>query len=74
MEAVRQEAFEAIFAFFYPDELCDIRVECAATSKGGEAVGYAYALFNSNVVTREEVLNTLRAENEKTYAWLQGKA
>lgn len=75
MEAARQNEFEALFSFFFPHEVCDIEIQCAATNAGGGPgeFAYAYALFNSNAITRTEILAVLQAENEKTYAWLHGK-
>lgn len=73
MEAAHQDELEALFSFFFPHEVCDIEIQCAATNAGGEPGDFAYALFNSKAITRQEVLAVLQAENEKTYAWLHGK-
>ncbi len=73
MEAVRKDDFEALFTFFFTEEVCDIEVSCGATDKGGVPGAYSYALFNSKAITRDEILDVLRAENAKTLSWLQGE-
>lgn len=73
MEAVHQDELDALFSFFFPQEICDIKVSCVATDEGSDKGAYSYALFNSNVINREEVLAVLRSKNEKTHAWLHRK-
>jgi hypothetical protein len=70
MEAVKQEDFNKLFEFFFPERICNISVQCVATDDGGERGAFAYALFNANVVTRERMLKFLRLENKKTSAWI----
>lgn len=64
MEAVLQDDFEALFSFFFPGEVCDISIDCAATDANGQKGSYAYALFNAKVITRDDVLSILRKQNK----------
>lgn len=61
-----QEEFNELFKFFYPRQLNDIEFECVATNKGFKvpAGAYSYALFNKNVITREQVQEILIKENQ----------
>ena len=72
MEAARQEDFDALFALLLPGVLSDISLSCAATDEGGLSGGFAYALFNTKVIDREEVLCNLAEENRETTKWIEG--
>lgn len=65
MEALRQEEFDALFAFFYPGRLNTISLSCIATNEGGVSPtgAYAYALINKNVLSEREGLSILEHEN-----------
>lgn len=65
MEATKQEDFEKLFDFFFPAEICDVEVDCVATDKGGQAGAYAYALFNKNEISRNEMLRILELQNKR---------
>lgn len=73
MEAVHQEDFEKLFAFFFPGEHCDIAIACIATDEGGQSGAYAYALFNSNKVSRPAMQQILERQNRKNLALLGGE-
>jgi len=66
MEALDREDFERLFEFFFPDEICDIEIHCASTDEGGKSGAYAYALFNANVVSRDDMLERLKKQNQKS--------
>jgi hypothetical protein len=60
IEGARQEDFDALFQFFYPGEGHSIKVRFCATDKGFVQRGaYTYALFNENIVSREEMMAML---------------
>ena len=63
-----QKEFDQLFLFFYPNTLNDIKLECAATNKGFEieAGAFSYALYNENIIKREEVIEILIRENKKS--------
>lgn len=67
MEELHQDDFEKLFSFFFPNEICDIAVDCIATDKGGQLGSYAYALFNSNVVSRQHMQQLLERQNRKNH-------
>lgn len=73
MEAVHQEDFEKLFAFFFPGEHCDITIGCIATDEGGQSGAYTYALFNSNEVSRPTMQQILERQNRKNLALLSGE-
>jgi len=54
-----------LFAFFFPGRLNDIELRCAATKSGATLNAYGYALYNANVIDREEVLKILESENRE---------
>ena len=70
MEAVTQDDMRVVFDFFFPREVFDLDVQCAATAAGGRPGSYAYALYNSNVISREEILELLTQENIETHSSL----
>ena len=74
MEATKQEDLNLLFEFFYPGKACDILVQCVATDEGGEPGAFEYALFNANVITRDQMLARLKLENLKTAEWLRSNA
>ena len=64
-----QKEFDQLFLFFYPNILKDIKLECAATDKGCEIEAggaFSYALYNENIIKREEVIEILIRENKKS--------
>ncbi|BAO60167.1 MULTISPECIES: hypothetical protein [Pseudomonas] len=65
MEALKQEEFDALFAFFYPGTLNTISLSCIATNKGGACPtgAHAYALINTNVLSLQEGHDVLEREN-----------
>ena len=65
MEYLQQDEFDALFAFFFPGKLNDIELQCAATKSGATLNAYGYALYNANVIDREEVLKILESENRE---------
>jgi len=65
MDSVRQDDLEALFAFFFPNELLDIKLEQVATDDGGQRGAFSSALFNSNLLSREEVKGVLREHNRQ---------
>lgn len=71
MEKARQHDFDALFALLLPSVLNNILLSCAATDEGGLSGAFSYALFNSNVIDRKEVLDILIDENRKTAEWWQ---
>lgn len=71
MEAARQYDFDVLFALLLPEVLNDISLSCAATDEGGPPGAFAYALFNTNVIDREDVLGILVKENRRTAKWLE---
>jgi hypothetical protein len=71
IEGARQEDFDALFQFFYPGEGHSIELRSCATDKGFAQRGaYTYALFNENIVSREEImamLIRLNAQQERDF-------
>jgi hypothetical protein len=71
IEGARQEDFDALFQFFYPCESHSIKLRSCATDKGFLQRGaYTYALFNENIVSREEMmvmLVRLNAQQERDF-------
>lgn len=65
MEALRQEEFDELFAFFYPGRLNTIELHCIATNEGGTCPtgAYAYALINKYVLSHQEGIDILEREN-----------
>ena len=65
MEALSQDEFNALFAFFYPGRLSNINLECIATNEGVTCPtgAFAYALINLDVISKREGLDILRREN-----------
>lgn len=65
MEALKQEEFDALFAFFYPGTLNTISLSCIATNKGGACPtgAHAYALINTDVISERDGLDILEREN-----------
>ena len=66
MECAQQEDFDLLFTQLLPETLNEISLSCAATDEGGSTGSYSYALFNTNVIDREDVLKILVEENRKT--------
>lgn len=66
MESSNQEDFDALFKLLLPGQLNDILISCAATDKGGQPGGFAYGLYNSNAIDREDMLRILISESRKT--------
>ncbi len=71
MEAANQEDFDALFALLLPGVLNNISLSCVATDEGGPRGAFAYALHNTNVIEREDVITVLVAENRETAKWLE---
>ena len=65
MEALKQEEFDALFAFFYPGELNTISLSCIASNEGGVCPtgAHAYALINTGVISERGGLDILEREN-----------
>lgn len=65
MEALMQEEFDELFAFFYPGTLSTISLSCIATNKGGVCPtgAFAYALINTDVLSLQEGHDVLEREN-----------
>jgi hypothetical protein len=70
-EGARQEDFDALFQFFYPGEGHSIELRSCATDKGFAQRGaYTYALFNENIVSRDEMMAMLvglNAQQERDF-------
>lgn len=66
MESSNQEDFDALFGLLLPGRANEILISCAATDKGGPPGGFAYGLYNSNLIDREDMLRILMIENEDT--------
>lgn len=67
MEVLQQDDFDKLFLFFFPNEVCDIVIDCIATDRGGQRGSYAYAIFNSNVVNRSYMQQLLERQNMKNH-------
>jgi hypothetical protein len=66
IERARQEDFEALWRFFYPNEGHSITLRSCASDKGfAVRGGYTYALFNEQLVSREEMMEKLERLNAK---------
>jgi hypothetical protein len=66
IEAARQEDFNKLWKFFYPGQGHDIQLRSCATDKGFAARGsFTYALFNEQLVSREEMMERLERLNAK---------
>lgn len=74
IEGARQEDFDALFQFFYPGEGHSIKLRSCATDKGFVHGGaYTYALFNENIVSREEMMTMLmrlNAQQERDFPYM----
>jgi len=56
IERAQQEQFDALFEFFYPGQSNNVQLSRLATDRGGQISGaFSYALFNTNVVSRERM-------------------
>jgi hypothetical protein len=66
IEAARQEDFDALWKFFYPNEGHSIALKSCATDQGfAVRGGFTYALFNETLVSRAEMLAKLVQLNAK---------
>lgn len=65
MERLTQEEFDELFAFFYPDRVSSISLECIATNEGvtHPTGAYSYALINRAVLSHQEGIDILEREN-----------
>ena len=63
MELFKQEDFDELFSFFYPDRENDIKILCVASDEGSERGAFSYALYNTNRITREQIMEILHREN-----------
>jgi hypothetical protein len=63
MEYFQQEEFDTLLQFFFPNRLNNIELKCASTDRGGQKNAYSYALYNENVVSRDEVFKVLEKIN-----------
>ena len=70
MEASRQEDFDTLFAALFPGRLNTVSLSCVATDEGGQRGAFAYALFNRNIIEREDIISVLTEENRETDRWL----
>ena len=66
ISAARQEDFDSLWEFFYPGQGHDIRLNTCASDEGfAVSGGYTYALFNETLVSRQEMMDTLKRRNAK---------
>jgi hypothetical protein len=64
ISAARQEDFDRLWNFFYPGQGHDIQLNSCASDEGfAVSGGYTYALFNESLVSREEMMQTLKRRN-----------
>lgn len=62
MEAARQDDLDTLFSALMPGVMNDIALSCASTKLSGPGNVYSYALFNKNIIDREEIHNILKTE------------
>jgi len=67
LEKASQEDFDRLFKTFFENERNDIEIDCAATDKGGMRGDVSYALFNSSVITRDDMIKLLSAQNRRNH-------
>jgi hypothetical protein len=66
IDATHQEDFDALWNFFYPGEGHSIVLESCASDKGfAVGGGFTNALFNEALVSRDEMMETLKRLNAK---------
>jgi hypothetical protein len=66
IDATQQEDFDALWNFFYPGEGHDIQLSSCASDKGfAVGGGFTNALFNETLVSRDEMMQTLKRLNAK---------
>lgn len=66
IDATRQEDFDALWDFFYPSEGHSIILEPCASDKGFAVGGsFTNALYNETLVSRDEMMETLKRLNAK---------
>ena len=66
ISAARQEDFDRLWEFFYPGQGHDIELDSCASDEGfAVSGGHTYALFNKTLVSRQEMMLTLRRLNAK---------
>ena len=64
IDTARQEDFDRLWNLFYPGLGHDILLKPCASDKGfAVSGGYTYALFNETLVSREEMMQTLKRRN-----------
>ena len=71
IEKASQEDFDSLFEHFFPGQLNDIQISCAATDKGGPSGSFCYGLYNSNVISLETMLQILIRLNRQTAKYLE---
>jgi hypothetical protein len=66
IDATQQGDFDALWNFFYPGEGHDIQLNSCANDKGfAVGGGFTNALFNETLVSRDEMMQTLKRLNAK---------
>jgi len=66
MDQTWQEDFDALFSLLLPGIYNDIKLDCTATDKDGIPGCFTYALFNKNVIDREDMTQILMRLNRAT--------
>lgn len=65
MKVATQSEFDALHKFLLPGAWNDISVSTTATDKGGIKDVYSYALFNTKIISQEDMTDILIRENRK---------
>ena len=64
IDTARQEDFDRLWKFFYPGQGHDIRLKSCASDEGfAVSGGFTNALFNESLVSRQEMMDTLKRLN-----------
>jgi len=64
IDTARQEDFDRLWKFFCPGQGHDILLKSCASDKGfAVSGGFTHALFNETLVSREEMMQTLKRLN-----------
>lgn len=64
MDQASKDDLKRLFEFFYPTVALDIELKQAATDEGGQPGAFTNALFNADLVSRDDVLQRLRRHNK----------